>query len=1111
MSNNKNYTVFHLHSKLSNGITNIDSVTDYKDYIARAKECGMRALGFAEHGCILEWVHKKQEIEKNGMKYIHASEFYITEEMYDYPDVTDMCEATVGLVGDELENAQKEIEEYLEKNKTLVKDNYHCVLIAKNYKGVKELNKLSSKSFLRDGHYYYRPRITLDELISTSENIIVTTACIGGILASGKKTAQEKFLKFLCDNKNRCFLEIQHHCDDFQIQYNRYLATISYKYGIPLIAGTDTHALNDKHMKGRAILQKSKEVSFDSESSWNMKWLTYDELVAEYERQNSVAKDIYLQAIENTNVMSDMIEEFELDYSKKYPKLYDDSMSVFKEKILSGVKKREIDKLDNFEEYKKRINYELDTYKHNGAIDFMLLEEDYKTALTKQGVDFGWSRGSVSGSEIAYLLGITEIDSVKHGLNFERFMNKERVSLADIDTDWFSEDRWKVRKYLFEKEGLHCCNIITFNTIKMRGAIKDVGRALGMTPQETQAISDMVQEDENKKEFVDEKVREKYKELFEYVDIVYGTITSLGRHAAGLVVSPTDIDEDFGTLYISSDDKPISQINMKEIDSLNYVKLDILGLDAVGLINKTCELAEIPVLKPDNMDFEDENVWNDLAKDTTLCFQFESDFAGSYLRDVLRPEVIQKIKEQNENFSYIDLMSMANGAIRPAGASYRNELSQGIFRDNGNDELNKFLSPTLGYLVYQEQIIEFLHKFCGFTMGEADIVRRHFSKKTGTDKDIPIIKDGGYMTNIDGKRSEHYIKGFIKTMKDEYGVESKDSEVIIESFLKVIIDASNYLFSYNHAKPYSFIGFACAYLRHYYPLETFTAALNIYASDNKKSTNIKDYIFEKGYEIKPIKFGKSKSEYWFNKEENAIYQGISSIKFCNIQIADELYELSKNNYDTFVDLIKDIKEKTSVDNRQLQILTGLDFFSDFGENKYLLDVISAYEKFGTCKQINKNKLDSLGLSEYIMKKCSNKETKSLYKEIDNAKLVKELMQKIPHKSMSIIESMKFEKEYLGNVVYFNPKVNNNFYIITDYKTYKDVTKPYFIARHIKTGTDIKARIKTGKIFKEKPFGLWSVLAIEDFKKVFKKRPNAEGKWVDTDELEDILTEYEVIK
>ena len=273
----------------------------------------------------------------------------------------------------------------------------------------------------------------------------------------------------------------------------------------------------------------------------------------------------------------------------------------------------------------------------------------------------------------------------------------------------------------------------------------------------------------------------------------------LGRHAAGLVVAPYPVDDVFGTLYISSDEKPISQINMKEIDSLNFVKLDVLGLDCVGLIYKTCDAVGIPFLTPDNLDFEDKGVWEDIAKDTTLIFQFESDFAGSYLRDILRPQVIEKIKEKNPDLSYIDLMSMANGAIRPAGESYRTKLAAGIYRDNGNDELNKFLAPTLGFLVYQEQIIEFLHRFCGFTMGEADIVRRHFSKKTGTETDIPIIKDGGYMTNIDGKKSEHYIKGFIKTMKDDYDVEQEDAEQIIESFLQVIIDASNYLFSKNHA------------------------------------------------------------------------------------------------------------------------------------------------------------------------------------------------------------------------------------------------------------------------------------------------------------------------
>ena len=216
----KNYVVYHLHSDLSNGVTNIDSVTKYFEYIDYAKSLNMMAMGFSEHGSVLEWVHKKNKIEAAGMKYIHAEEFYITEELYKYPDIPDeVYESMLGM--DEAE-VQSEIEERLENGKYQVRDNYHCVLIAKNYDGVEELNELSSKAFLRDGHFYYNPRITIDELINTSDNIIITTACLGGILASENKPMQEKMLKFCIKNKHRCYLEIQHHNDDKQKQYNIY-------------------------------------------------------------------------------------------------------------------------------------------------------------------------------------------------------------------------------------------------------------------------------------------------------------------------------------------------------------------------------------------------------------------------------------------------------------------------------------------------------------------------------------------------------------------------------------------------------------------------------------------------------------------------------------------------------------------------------------------------------------------------------------------------------------------------------------------------------------------------------------------------------------------------
>ena len=1076
-----NYTPYHIHSDMSNAVTNIDSCTKFYKYIKRAKELGVTAFGFAEHGTVLSWVSKKLAIERAGMKYIHAQEFYVTEGI-DYKPT--------------------------EGEPKLVRDNYHVILIARNLEGVYELNELSSRAFIRDGHFYYQPRITFNELITTSKNIIITTACLGGILAKAGESLKKSFIDFLYQNKHRCFLEVQPHNDSDQRDYNDFLYRLAYKYGIPLIAGTDTHALDDVDLSGREILQKSKYVRFESEETWDLTFKSYEELVTAFEIQKGLPEIVYMKAIQNTNFMANMIRPFELDFSHKYPQLYDDSLAVFKQKIVEGVKHRGVNKLPNYQDYKDRIKQELETYIHNGAIDYMLLEEDYKGYLKSEGINFGYSRGSVSGSIIAFLLGVTEVDSIKFGLNFERFMNKERVSLCDIDSDFYKDDRPKVREYLFAKENLHCCNIITFNTIGLRGAIKDVGRALDMSVEETQAISDMVEDDENGNEIIDEKVRLKYKKLFNFVDIVVGTIVSIGRHAAGLIVSPHGIDETFGTMYISSDEKPISQINMKELDLLNYVKLDILGLNCVGLIDRACKLANIPFLTPENMDFEDMNVWADISKDTTLIFQFESDFASSYIKDVLSENSINNIVERTPDFSYIDLMSMANGAIRPAGESYREELKQGLFRDNGHEVLNEFLAPTLGYLVYQEQIIEFLHKFCGFTMGEADTVRRGFAKKTGTEQYIPLIKDGGYMVNGD-KQSDHYIKGFVATMFDDYGVEKIDAEVLIENFLQVIIDASDYLFSINHSMPYSHLGYAVGYLRHYYPLETLTAALNIYDYNAEKSASIKEYIGQKGYEIRPIRFRFSKSEYTFDKEQHCIYQGISSIKYCNEQIADKLYELGNTGkYQCFIDVLKSIKEQKICDSRQLRILTTLNFFSDFGGNKKLLSIIEMFENLYERKQIKKDDIEKLGIRENLFNDCYEKETEKMYKDLHMDRYIVRASELIEDKSLSIKEQIKYELEYLEYISYVNPKAPKNMFYVTEMKFYKDKTKPYLLLYSLRDGTTLKTKITSGKSFIENPFEQGCVLNVKEFREKNKmKRIGSE--WVKLDEKESIAISWEV--
>lgn len=539
-----------------------------------------------------------------------------------------------------------------------------------------------------------------------------------------------------------------------------------------------------------------------------------------------------------------------------------------------------------------------------------------------------------------------------------------------------------------------------------------------------------------------DSARKKYKEVFRFVDMVNGVVVSVGNHPAGCVVSPYPVDEWFGTFTTTTDEYPISVLNMKEIDSLNFVKLDILGLDNIGLIYKTCDAAGIPFATPDNIPADDEAVWQSIKDDTTMIFQWESQSATAYLKQLFSDETIAKIKAVNSDFSYMNLLSIGNGAIRPAGESYRDKLANGEYKLYGNAALDEFMKPTLGYMVYQEQIIEFLHKFCGFTMGEADVVRRHFSKKTGTETDIPIIKDGGYLNE------GHYIEGFIQTMQDEYSVCREEAENLIGDFLQVIIDASDYLFSKNHADPYSWIGYICGYLRYYYPLEFITSALNIFEDKEEKSLAIIDYAKRRGITISPIKFRHSVAQYNFDKETNQIFKGLASIKYLNSVIADEIYALKDNQYDTFIDLLMDLKTKTSLDSRQTEILIDLDFFSEFGETNSLifqykiLNIFFDKTKRQFKKQFSKDKLEAMNIPLDYIRPFAGKETPKMFTQVDALQFLRSLSTKVKVKPRTLAEKVNAQQKRLGYIDVKDDRYKNHFVILEVDTKYSPKVKAY---------------------------------------------------------------------
>ena len=974
---NKNYTILHLHSMLSNAVTNIDSVTAYSEYIQKAHDLGMRAMAFSEHGSVMGWVKKKLQMEELGMKYIHAEEFYLTQSLEEK-----------------------------------MRDNYHCLLIAKNYDGVMELNKLSTKSFNReDGSYYYAPRITIDDVKNTSDNIIVSTACLGGVLNKAPEDVKKDFFEWIVKNKHRCYLELQPHLDDDQIRYNQSLWALSKSYGVPLVMCTDTHALNSTHVEGRTILQKSKNIHFDGEDKFHLEMLSYEELVNLCRMQNALPLNVYLEAIENTNRIADQIETFNLNYEYKYPHLWgDNSEEVLREKIRDGIKWRGVDKLPNYKEYLDRIEYEMKAYIHNGAIDFMLLMEDIIAWCKTQDILVGYGRGSCNGSIVAYLLGITEMDSIKHGLNFDRFMNTERVSLSDIDTDFPPSRINEVKQYIFNKHGLYCSDIVTFNTIALKGAIRDVGRALGIPLAE---VSDIC----NKIELDEASCRKAYPELFKYVDIVNGCVVSVGNHPCGLLCSSVSIDDRVGLFTTSTDDVPISQINMKEIDLQNYVKLDLLKLDTIELINETCKLANIERLTPDNIDVQDEEVWHSLRDDTTEIFQWNGSTGDRYIKRLLSDNNIKKFKSLNPNVDYMTLLSIGNGAIRPAGASYRDDLAEGILRKSGNEAIDNFMKNTFGYLVFQEQIIQFLHEYCGYTMGEADIVRRHFAKKTGTEKDIPQIKEG-----------------FAKTMAKDYGMSREESEEVIADFIQVIEDASNYLFSLNHSQPYSYMGYVSAWLRYYYPVEFITTAFNLNRDKEEKTNALITYAHKMGIKINSPKFRFSRADYFCDSVNRVIYKGLGSIKHMSAQVAEDLYTLRDEKFSNFIDLLYAIQElPNKPDSRQLDILVKIGYFQEFGNAKALLTGIEVFNKFYKCKTIKVDKFKEMGYNIDDVMPYVGKATEKTLSQLDNRGIILALLRSMKMPKTTAVDMARWQCEYLGYCSISNPNEDPSNWLVLEIK------------------------------------------------------------------------------
>lgn len=902
------YTMFHCHTEYSL----LDSCTKVQDFVELAVKNGSKALSISEHGKPLNWPEKWNACKQAGIRYIHSVEIYLTESLEEK-----------------------------------VRDNYHTVLLARNMDGVRELNALVSLSCDKD-HFYYKNRITFDEFLGISNNIISTSAC----LASPLNKLDESHPRYIELADKYDFLEVQAHNHPEQIEFNKRLARLAKSLDKPLIAGTDTHSSSKYKAECRAVLLSAKHMAYGDEEAFDLTYKTYDELVQMFKRQNALSEDDYMAAIENTNLLYDMTEDIELDTSIKYPILYG-THEADSEKLKETVEKKFAEKLEagvipenQSEAFRTAIDEELRVFGKIGMDGFMLSLSELISWCKEQGMAIGPARGSVGGSRVAYLADIIDLNPETWQTVFSRFCNEDRVEIGDVDIDCVESDRPLIFRHITERFGSDkTARVASFGTMQSKGFIDDVGRHLAIKWGKENANAQLKENPWSlpniariKKEFEanEQKTKLKYKELFYYYDGLIDTKISQSIHSAGMVISPITLEDNFGVF--DKDNENCLMLDMENIHEFTgLAKYDFLVLKTVQVIRDTCRFLNQSYPKAHEINWNDADVWADMVSNSFGVFQFEGKFAF---------ESLKKFAPQ----SIFD-MSIVNACIRPSGSSYRNELLVRKLHKNPSELIDELLKDNFGYLIYQEDTIKFLQQVCGLSGSEADNIRRAIGRKQKDrlNKAMPSILEG-YCNKSSKKR-------------DAAEQEAKE-------FLQIIEDSASYQFGYNHSIAYCLLGYLCAYYRYYYPIEFITSFLNN-AANEEDIRNGTAYADRVGIKITMPKWGVSKGEYFFDREKNIIAKGLSSVKYIGSGAAEKLYETANSrSHKKFVDVLTDLDQKTSIDTRQLDILIKIDFFSNFGNQRELLritDMFCAMFKKGQAKQISKDKIDGTPLQPIVSK------------------------------------------------------------------------------------------------------------------------------------------------
>ncbi len=872
----------HLHTHTAYSL--LDGACRIDKLMEKVKEYGQNAIAITDHGVMYGAIDFYKSAIKNGIKPIIGCEVYVAPRtLYD-------------------------------KTYELDSKRGHLVLLAKNKEGYKNLVKLVSISHTEG--FYIKPRIDKRTLRKYSDGLVCLSACIGGEIPQAilndniddaRLLVKEYISIFGTEN---FFLEVQNHGLQEEMKVNVQLVSFAKEFGIGLVATNDVHYVEKRDAKFQDILmciQTGKSVTDKN----RMKFENSEMYLKSTEEMEELFKTLP-SAIENTKKIADMCN-LEIEFGNYHLPEYKlpngvDHYEYLKELAYKGLKT----KYDDLSQVSKRLDYELNTIKAMGFVDYFLIVWDFIKCAKENGIYVGPGRGSAAGSIVSYCLDITTIDPIKYNLLFERFLNPSRVTMPDIDVDFCIERREEVIEYVKKKYGYdNVAQIITFGTLSARSVIRDVGRVINVPYADTDMIAKMIPSEPDvtidKALAENEQLRNKYrsslkiKELIDTAKELEGLPRHISTHAAGVVVTRDKVSE-----YVPlamSDEQPVTQYVMTSLEELGLLKMDFLGLRNLTIIKNTINNIKASKnidLNINTIPIDKKEVYALISSgNTDGVFQLESIGMRNFMRNLM-PNCIEDI------IAGISLYRPGPADSIPRYIQNKNNASNIKYK---HPLLKPILKSTYGCIVYQEQVMQIVQSLTGYSLARADILRKAMGKK----KPDVLAKER---------------KSFVYGDEEVCGAVKNGVPVeVAESIFDEMEDFGKYAFNKSHATAYAMIAYQTAYLKTFYKVEFMSALMSSVSGNTTKLNEYISKLPKMGIKLLPVDINESCSD--FTPVNDIIRFGMTAVKNVGRNFSENIIKCRENGYTS----MKDFCFKNSefgVNKRALESLIKAGAFDSLG-------------------------------------------------------------------------------------------------------------------------------------------------------------------------------------